>query len=662
MLNHRSIRSLLRHFWQQAMPRPRIPATRSACFEPVESRRLMAADLTSAWPVDAVTQDLTDQLNAGPGLSGGTISIDSTSAHTLAGDDGGNLMSSTPPAGGEDGAAGDSGDAVTVRLPALNGAPRVLDQWFEYDAMQAICIRFDQDVSAFVGSLSVTAWNAGTGGLLVAELADYDASTHVATFSFADDGTVIADGNYTAQLTRKPGTEAELQIPPAFEFFFKQGDATRDRTTDLMDFQALRANFGRSDGALFSEGDFNYDGRVDLIDFGILRTEFGQSLAQAPRPLVITSGGTYSGAWQSLDAQTPAVLVMTSEPVVIENATIRGRGELIRTGVSGVDLTVRNVEGYGLNPQVHGQAPGRFLYAFDFASVVVRDSHMQNTGGIKLVEYSGDRTAGQTVSIVGNSALNIDGRKSDGNGGWLDFNKRTRLSDGHEERGYEIRQFLQLDKVRDLPGVRIAWNQVINEPGNSRVEDNINIYKSSGTPQSPILIHDNYIQGAYTIRPAQGSYSDDTYSYSWKYSGGGILLGDGDGTAGWVRAYDNQVVSTTNYGIAVYTGHDTEFHDNRVLSSGLLDDGRAIWGQNVGIYIWDGKEQGDSSFYNNSARDNLVGWMKGQDRNDWWAPDATTFTGNTSWQGELTLETEEAEYQRWQNKRDSARTGTRSGD
>ena len=57
----------------------------------------------------------------------------------------------------------------------------------------------------------------------------------------------------------------------------------------------------------------------------------------------------------------------------------------------------------------------------------------------------------------------------------------------------------QLDKVRHLAGVEIAWNEVINEPGNSAVEDNISIYLSSGTPQSPIRIHDNFIRGAFPI-------------------------------------------------------------------------------------------------------------------------------------------------------------------
>ena len=46
---------------------------------------------------------------------------------------------------------------------------------------------------------------------------------------------------------------------------------------------------------------------------------------------MITEGGTYSGNWQSTDAKTPAVMVATTAPVIIENAHIRSAGSLIKT-------------------------------------------------------------------------------------------------------------------------------------------------------------------------------------------------------------------------------------------------------------------------------------------------------------------------------------------
>ncbi|MDQ3440265.1 MAG: hypothetical protein M3478_07935 [Planctomycetota bacterium] len=104
-----------------------------------------------------------------------------------------------------------------------------------------------------------------------------------------------------------------------------------------------------------------------------------------------------------------------------------------------------------------------------------------------------------------------------------------------------------------------------------------------------------------------------------------------------MQAYRNQVASTTNYGIAIAGGHDSAIFENRIVSSGYLADGLWITAQNVGIYIWDLYDTGSSSFYDNSASNNLVGWRNKNGRNDWWIPDATSFTGNVSWAGNVTL-------------------------
>jgi hypothetical protein len=362
-------------------------------------------------------------------------------------------------------------------------------------------------------------------------------------------------------------------------------------------------------------------------------------------PVVIDEGGTYSGKWQSHDPDVPAVLIDTSEPVTIEDSLIRSRGHLI-VAPDGADVTVRNSSGYGLNPNVKGKVPGRFLVADQFKRAILENNYLEGTSGIYLHDYEGDGTEDQSVKILRNRAKNIDGRHSDGTGGF-------------SETGYEPAQFVQLDKVRDLQGVELAWNEIINEPGESRVEDNISIYLSSGTSNSPILIHDNYVKGAYPFDPAEDSYS-----------GGGIMLGDGsanspESAAAFVRAYRNQIVSTTVYGIAIAAGHDNEFYDNRAVSSGRLKDGSWINAQNVGAYVWD--INGDTTkvpptYYGNIARDNKLGWAAKSPegeivRNDWWfpncarAPDgASLCTGNQSLPGPITREVEAAEHSHWEDK------------
>lgn len=353
-------------------------------------------------------------------------------------------------------------------------------------------------------------------------------------------------------------------------------------------------------------------------------------------PIRITQGGTYSGNWQSLDRNTPAILIMTDEPVVIENSNIMARGELIASYVSGADITIRNTVGTGLNSMVAGTTTGRFLHAEGFKRVVIENNEMNGTAGIYLADYSGNGTASESIRVVGNIAKNIDGRQSNGAGGYL-------------ADGWESRQFVQLNRVRHLAGVEIAWNQVINEPGKSRVEDNISIHLSSGTADSPIRIHDNYIDGAYPTNAAGDSYS-----------GGGIMLSDGssssvDDAVSYVHAYNNQVIATTNYGIAISSGHNNAFYGNRIIASGRLDDGTIISAQNVGAYVWD--MNGDATrgtFFNNVAYDNFIRWGTPANgataTNNYWMPDAAAAYNNTTEPGRITTETEAAEWTYWQDK------------
>jgi hypothetical protein len=358
-------------------------------------------------------------------------------------------------------------------------------------------------------------------------------------------------------------------------------------------------------------------------------------------PLVITRGGTYSGTWSSDDGSVPVVVIKTAEPVVIENSTLRGRGHLIVSTARHADITIRNVRGFGMGVagvNAAGQSPGRFASIERFDRVVIENCLLEATAGIYLLDYLGDRTPPRTVRIVRNRAKNIDGRKSDGNGGLL--------PDEHE-----LVQFVQLDKVRHVPGIEIAWNEVINEPGNSAVEDNISIYLSSGTRESPIHIHDNFIRGAYPLDAARAS----------EYSGGGIMLGDGVGQTpaddpSFVLASDNQVLDTVNYGIAISAGHDNSIVRNRVISTGLLPDGQHIAAQNTGAYIWDSYKAGKQHFFNNSGQQNLIGWIKADgDRNDWWTPDAAVWAHNLNWPEPIAADVYAQEWRRWQAKLASQR-------
>ena len=367
-------------------------------------------------------------------------------------------------------------------------------------------------------------------------------------------------------------------------------------------------------------------------------------------PIVITEGGTYSGNWQSTNATTPAVTIETAAPVTIENAHIRSMGGLIKTTIAGSNLTVRNSLGVAANAAVKGQPNGVFLEVSSPKRLDVESNYIENAqGGVIVHGYAGSRDGGQTIVIRANRARNMNGLLSDGNGGYLPGEGENR-SQAH---------FVQFDSVQSVPGIDVGWNEVINYPGQSLVDDNIDLYRSGGTANQPLEIHDTYIQGAYPYKAAQDAYT-----------GGGIKT---DAKAGdnaqevpaFNSIHDNQVVGTVNYGIQFAAGHDNVAANNRVISSGLLGDGSKIAAQFVGMANGDatGTAVASGSMYNNNMRDNVIGWACWQSscaqqgyRNDQLFPAAAAdySTNSVVAARQITFDMENDEYQVWLNKMASA--------
>ena len=287
---------------------------------------------------------------------------------------------------------------------------------------------------------------------------------------------------------------------------------------------------------------------------------------------------------------------------------------------------------------------------------MIEHCQLDGTAGI-YVHLTSKSVKDPEITVRFNAVHDIDGRFSDGHGGCRPFNLRTRVNDGHTEQGCDLVQFVQLNGVHALGHGEIAWNQVVNEAGQSRVEDNISLYETSGRPGRPLRVHDNCIVGAYTIDPSRRDATHDGWREDWGYSGGGIMLGDGPGksldtASGYIDAVDNVVLSTGNYGIGVAGGHDIRVDGNRVLGCGRLADGRPVLTQNVGIYVWDiakGKGRKPPTFFAVTGSHNVVGWINNGEakRNDWWVPDVTSWTDNVRLSGPLTVERESRELTQW---------------
>ncbi|GAB3203140.1 hypothetical protein GCM10027293_31890 [Pontibacter aydingkolensis] len=360
---------------------------------------------------------------------------------------------------------------------------------------------------------------------------------------------------------------------------------------------------------------------VSFILFPISKS-FAQSYSA---PIIITKGGTYTGNWESRDSEVPAVEIRTTEPVVIENSNIRGAGYLIKSWGYAVNLTVRHTKGYGIQqtPYVNYKKPRRFVTVNNFTNLVVENCYMESTAGIYTgTRYEGNGSPSNTIKVRYNIVKNIDGRVYGG--------------------AKEHSQFMQFNFKNAIAHAEVAWNQVINEAGNSLVEDNINIYNTKGTPSSPIKIHNNYIQGAYPA-PHTGT----------SFSGGGIIT-DGDGDIStcpaYVEAHDNQLVNLGNYSMGIAGGNNIRYHHNRAVSSAKFKDGTKF-----GMYsggLWSKDYYKKNTTFANSIDNNVVGITAWggypSDRNDITVQEHASFTNNTHIPGgAITQAMEAEEFIRW---------------
>ncbi|WP_460970230.1 Ig-like domain-containing protein, partial [Pontibacter aydingkolensis] len=345
-------------------------------------------------------------------------------------------------------------------------------------------------------------------------------------------------------------------------------------------------------------------------------------------PIIITKGGTYTGNWESRDSEVAAVEIRTTEPVIIENSNIRGAGYLIKSWGYAANLTVRHTKGYGIQqtPYVNYKKPRRFVTVNNFKHVVIENCYMESTAGIYVgTRYEGNGTTSNTVKIRYNIAKNIDGRVYGG--------------------AREHSQFVQFNFKGAITGAEIGWNQVINEAGNSLVEDNINIHNTRGTSSSPIKIHNNYIYGAYPA-PHTGT----------TYSGGGIIT-DGDGDINtcpaYIEAHDNQVVNLGNYSMGIAGGNNIRYHHNRAVSSAKFKDGTKFGMYSGGLWSKDYYRQ--NTTFANSIDNNVVGITAWggypSDRNDITVKENASFTNNTHIAGgAITQAMEAEEFSRWTQK------------
>ncbi|MEM6473579.1 MAG: cadherin domain-containing protein, partial [Planctomycetota bacterium] len=149
--------------------------------------------------------------------------------------------------------------------------------------VREITITFNEVVSIAPGAFTIL--KDGTEAITPTVSTDDSPGYTVATLTFEGSeftGGSLADGNY--QLTINSGLvtidSTAMANDVTDEFFRFFGDHDGDRDVDLLDLNALRATYRRTDSQVGFDSAFDYDndGDVDLLDLNIFRTNYRQRL------------------------------------------------------------------------------------------------------------------------------------------------------------------------------------------------------------------------------------------------------------------------------------------------------------------------------------------------------------------------------------------------
>lgn len=146
-------------------------------------------------------------------------------------------------------------------------------------------------------------------------------------------------------------------------------------------------------------------------------------------------------------------------------------------------------------------------------------------------------------------------------------------------------QMVQFDNIKGA-GNSVHDNYCINDAERSRPEDDINIYQSEGTPESPILIERNYLVGD----PQKGMEGKSG-------TGSGIMLGDLGGAN--IVCRDNVVINAGQVGIGIAGG-------SHIRAEGNIVRGEKSNVSNAGMYAWNQSKKPGADI---SVLRNHVLWM-----------------------------------------------------
>lgn len=421
-------------------------------------------------------------------------------------------------------------------------------------------------------------------------------------------------------------------------------------------------------GTTFTDGNV-YDGRhiwyqvwrvVDGVE--VLHAEFnGIQPARVWENATSLPPGRYENRFfRSLSHTTPDVLLTNgqsgSQLYDFERCAFAG----MQYGLKGFGnrVKLRNSRFWRLHPGGPDRLHGNSLHLESFRHADVQNCYFENQFSCYFTEKDNRGAAGDTLTYSHNFIRNVMNQRTDANGGYktgaTDFERGQAIQISKCSEGLLSSDGSPKTTTTGIPGGRVCWNYVHNEPGYSRVEDNISCFKLKGAAGNLFQIDDNLIDGAHTYVP--GVHTG--------YSGGGIMIGDEGGS--FISQSRNIVLRYGNYGIAIMNGEGNQANDNRMTRGPRTWDGiRIALAPPTGLIaaqFWDYNGVG-AAMKNNSMNGNLL-------RNQYEKADGTkvtnhdfvtvagqsgnTYTNNIKYVGDVTMAMENAEQALWRDRLQAA--------
>jgi len=345
-----------------------------------------------------------------------------------------------------------------------------------------------------------------------------------------------------------------------------------------------------------------------------------------------SASGASNQLWNLSSGLTPSAPLMINgqSNVVIKNVKIANRaGPCILIKGNSKNITIQNSElgpcltdSANPNADLSNLGAGVFVTGSSYVTVDNVNVHDTDDSGITIF-YGSNYTItnnkvknakSQAIKAQGLSTILIRGNTVDSSrsgvyvskssGAIVDKNKLNHI------QGLPRANFVQFNNVTG-PGNRISCNIGAQYPYGTAgsldsIEDDISLYKSSGTSSSPILVVGNKVKGGGPSK-----------------TGSGIMLGDGGGS--YIVARDNVVVSSGNLGMAISGGTNISIINNKIFSktSPIVNDAIAVWNYHPSTVTCNNiTVQGNRVNWTNKWGPALKVWENGSCSNQ-------NFTGNT---------------------------------